>query len=222
MKVMVIAVHPDDETLGCGGTLLRHKAENDEIYWLIVTNVFKGDDYDQTCVDKRKNQIDAVKRLYGFENTIQLDFPTTELDRVPINKLVKSISDAIHRIQPEVFYIPFHQDVHTDHQVSFKAILSSTKSFRYHSVRRILMYETLSETEFAPSLAGSAFLPNVFVDISNGFEMKSKIMQIYQDELMDSPYPRSLSSIKALANYRGSRIGVEYAEAFMLIHERIS
>ena len=222
MKVMVVAVHPDDETLGCGGTLLRHKAGNDEIYWLIVTRMFEGKDYDRTGIDKRKNQIDAVNRLYGFKNTIQLDFPTTELDRVPINRLVKSLSDTIHRIEPEVFYIPFHQDVHTDHQVLFKAILSSTKSFRYHPVRRILMYETISETEFAPPLTGSAFLPNVFVDISKSFEMKSKIMQIYQDELMDSPYPRSLSSIKALANYRGSRIGVEYAEAFMLIHERIS
>ena len=122
-------------------------------------------------------------------------------------------------IKPDIVYLPNRGDVHTDHHIVFQAAYSCTKSFRYPFIKRVLMYETLSETEFAPALPENAFLPNSFVDISNYIDKKLKIMQAYSSELMESPNPRSLELIRLFAKFRGSRIGAEYAEAFMLLYD---
>ena len=111
-------------------------------------------------------------------------------------------------------------DVHSDHRIAFQAIYSCTKSFRKPFIERILMYETLSETEFVPALSENVFIPNVFVDISNYMDKKLEIMQIYKSEIMEGNLPRSLNAIKMLAAFRGSRIGTDYAEAFMLLFEK--
>ena len=136
-----------------------------------------------------------------------------------ISLIIQKISEAVLEIQPEVIYLQNRSDVHTDHQIIFKAVYACTKNFRYPFIKKILMYETLSETEFAPALRENAFIPNFFVDISDYFEEKIDIMKIYKSEVMDDPFPRSLSSIEALARFRGSRIGVKYAEAFQLLLE---
>lgn len=220
-KVLAVAVHPDDETLGCGGALLRHRAEGDEIYWLIVTNISEACGYSAEQVQKRQEEIDRVAGLYGFSRVFKLNFPTTEIDRVPMGKLIQSISEILNEIQPEILYIPFHSDVHTDHQITFKALMSCTKNFRYPFIEKVLMCETLTETEFSPPLQNNAFTPNVFIDISLFLGKKLKAMSLYESEVMKAPLPRSLEVIEALARYRGSRIGVKYAEAFMLIHEYV-
>lgn len=219
MRVLVISPHPDDETLGCGGTILKHKDEGDEIYWLIITNVDVKDGWNKSIVNTRQKEIKTVAEMYGFEKTFKLDYPTAKLDMMPIQEMIKSISEVIFEIRPEIIYLPNRSDVHTDHQITFKAVYSCTKNFRSPFIKRILMYETLSETEFAPALPESTFIPNFFVDITNYFEKKLEIFKIYKSEVMEEPLPRSLDSIKALARYRGNQIGVEYAEGFMLIRE---
>ncbi len=221
MKVLVISPHPDDETLGCGGTILKHKDEGDEIYWLIITNVDVKDGWDNRIVEKRQKEIETVAEMYGFEKTFKLDYPTTKLDTIPIQEIIKSVSEVILEIKPEIIYLPNRSDVHTDHQITFKIAYSCTKNFRYPSIKKILMYETLSETEFAPALPESSFIPNLFVDITNYFEKKLEIFKIYDSEVMEEPFPRSLETIKALARFIGSQIGVEYAEEFMLLREII-
>jgi len=220
-KVLAVAVHPDDETLGCGGTLLRHKAEGDKIYWLVISNISEEGGYSTDQVQKRQEEIASVAALYGFSKVLKLDFPTTELDQVSTKQLVTSISNIINKIRPEIIYVPFHSDVHTDHQITFKALMSCTKNFRFPFIKKILMCETLTETELAPPLLDNIFMPNVFIDISNYFEKKLEIMRVYESEAMKAPLPRSLEAIEVLARYRGNRIGVKYAEAFMLIHERL-
>lgn len=222
-NVLVVAPHPDDETLGCGGSILKHLANGDIVYWLIVTNAFPDKFYNWSIdmISKRQEEIDTVAKFYGLKETFKLNFPTTELDKIPMYKLVSSISDVIKEIHPEVIYLPNRSDVHTDHQITFKACYSSTKNFRYPFLKRILMYETLSETEFSPSLSEFAFIPNVYVDITDYFSKKIEAFKIYKSEVMDSPFPRSIYTIHALAQYRGSRIGKKYAEAFMSILEII-
>jgi len=218
-RVLVTSVHPDDETLGCGGTILRHKSLGDELYWLILTNISRETGWDSSAVERREREIQAVAEAYSFEETIKLDLPTTKLDTIPMKQLIEGISGTIGRVQPDTIYCPNRSDVHTDHQIAFKAIMSCTKSFRFPFIKRILMYECLSETEFAPALPESAFLPNVFVDITEHLEKKIEIMQIYDSEMMPPHYPRSPEAIEALARFRGCRIGKEYAEAFMLLLE---
>jgi LmbE family N-acetylglucosaminyl deacetylase len=218
-KVLFVAVHPDDETLGCGGTILKHKSSGDSVNWLIISNISESDGWDGTIVERRQKEIDEVAALYGFDHTIKLDFPAIKLDTVPMVDLVGAIGRAVEEISPEIIYVPNRSDIHTDHQIAFKAVISSTKNFRYPFIKRVLMYECLSETEISPALIENMFMPNVFVDISEQFEKKIEIMKIYKSELMDAPFPRSIKAIETLARYRGLRIGKEYAESFMLIEE---
>jgi LmbE family N-acetylglucosaminyl deacetylase len=123
-------------------------------------------------------------------------------------------------LQPQIIYVVNRSDVHSDHRVTFDAVSSCTKSFRKPFIEKILMYETLSETEFAPALNENVFIPNVFMDISENMDQKLAVMSTYSSELMPDTMPRSYSAIKALAAYRGSRIGVAYAEAFVLLFEK--
>ena len=221
MKILVISPHPDDETLGCGGTILKLGKEENVIHWLIITNVNIKNGWDKKIVYNRQEEIKVVEKMYKFEKTFKLNFPTTKLNEVPSRELIESISNVILMVKPEIIYMPNRSDIHLDHEVSFKAIYTCTKNFRYPFIKKILMYETLSETEFAPALPENVFIPNVFVDVTDHFNKKIEIMKIYVSEMMDSPLPRSLESIEALAKYRGSCIGKKYAEAFMLLKEII-
>ena len=221
MKILAISPHPDDETLGCGGTILKHKDKGDKIYWLIITNVDVKNGWDKNAVKKRQKEIETVAEMYGFEKTFKLDYPAVKLDIIPIQEIIESISKVIFEIKPEIIYLPNRSDVHTDHQIAFKAAYSCTKNFRYPFIKKILMYETLSETEFAPALPENTFIPNVFVDITNYFEKKLEIFKIYKSEVMEGPLPRSLKVIEAFDKCRGSRIGKKYAEAFVLLEEII-
>lgn len=217
-KVLIIAPHPDDETLGCGGTILKHKANGDEIYWLIITNISEDQGWAKGQVEKRQKDIGKVEKEYEFNETFKLDFPTTKLDELPMGSIISKISEVFNKIKPNIIYVNNRSDIHTDHQISFQGIISCTKNFRYPFIKKILMYETLSETEFAPALFEYTFTPNVFADISDYFHKKIEIMNIYGPEVMEAPYPRSLDIIESLAKLRGSRIGKKYAESFILIH----
>lgn len=221
-KVLVIAVHPDDETLGCGGTILKHKAQGDEVYWLVVTGPIKGDHpaFTDEFIAKRDALVDKVSETYGFDETIKMNLPTQKLHALDLKDIIVRMSDVIKRIQPDTIYMMYNNDVHSDHRVAFDAAYSCTKSFRYPFIKRILMIEALSETEFALATQSTVFVPNVYVDITPYMDKKLEIMSLFEGELMEEPWPRSLSSIKALARVRGSRAGVMYAEAFQLLYER--
>lgn len=221
MKILAISPHPDDETLGCGGTILKHKDTGNKIYWLIITNIDVKNGWNKGIVKKRQKEIESVAEMYGFEKTFKLDYPTARLDVIPIQEIIESISKVILEIKPEIIYLPNRSDVHTDHQITFKAAYSCTKNFRYPFIKKILMYETLSETEFALALPENTFIPNVFVDITNYFERKLEIFKIYKSEVMEEPLPRSLKVIEAFDKCRGSQIGEKHAEAFVLLKEII-
>ena len=219
MKILAIAPHPDDETLGCGGVLLKHKAEGDEIFWLIITGISEDNGWTNDVVIKRDNEIMSVSKKYGFSDVFNLRLPTTKIDTLPISDLLGQITDVYNNIKPNVIYMPFANDVHTDHQIIGKALQSTYKWFRYPHIKRVYMYETLSETEFN-FLENRVFRPNVFIDISKYLEDKIETMKIYDGEMGDHPFPRSEHAIRALASLRGSQSGFEFAEAFELVFER--
>ena len=207
---LVIAPHPDDETLGCGGTLLRAHAEGDETYWLIVTGISEEQGFTSERVESRAVEIDRVSEAYGFTETIPLNYPTSTLDCIPMQKIVDSISQAVGR-----------RDAHSDHAVVFDAAVSVSKWFRYGSVDRIFVYETQSETDFDLAPDSLGFRPNVFIDISETLELKIDIARIFQSEFAAHPFPRSFDAIRALASVRGAASGFISAEAFMLLRQRI-
>ncbi|PHO11965.1 GlcNAc-PI de-N-acetylase [Malaciobacter marinus] len=214
-KVLIIAVHPDDETLGCGGTLLKHKENADEIHWLICTTIDKNHSYYET----REKEIEEVSRLYDFDSVHNLRLKTMQVDEYSMSELIASISKVINEVQPNIVYLPFKGDVHSDHRKIFEASYSCTKSFRYPFIKKICMIETLSETEFAPSTKEDAFIPNTFIDISEFFEKKIEIMKVFESEIAEHPFPRSKRNLRALATLRGATAGCEYAESFVLLKE---
>ncbi len=220
-KTLVVAVHPDDETLGCGGTILKHKATGDEIFWCIITSTIKSPSYSKDQIAAREGEIQSVAKAYGFKSVYKLNFPTMSLDTIPLSTLIGSLSHVIKEIEPTTIYLPFGEDVHSDHKIAFQAVYSCTKSFRYPSIKRILMMEILSETEFAPAIPKTTFTPNCFVDITDFIDKKIAIMQHYTSEMSPQPFPRSIDNIKALATLRGATAGCLYAESFMLLKEII-
>ena len=213
--VLVIAVHPDDETLGCGGTLLKHKASGDEVHWLICTTIDKTNSYYKT----REDELKIVADAYKFNSVNNLRLKTMQVDEYGMSSLIDKISNVINTIKPNIIYLPFKGDVHSDHRKIFEASYSCTKSFRYPFIKKIYMMEILSETEFAPSTKEDSFIPNTFVDISAYFEKKIEIMKIFKSEISMHPFPRSERNLKSLATLRGATAGCEYAESFVLLKD---
>lgn len=216
-KILTVSAHPDDETLGAGGTLLRHKKQGDSINWLIVTNITSEQGFAKERIISRQNEIEEVANLYGIEKTVKLDYPTMSLSSSSLQNLIVDISEVINDIQPKIIYLMNRSDAHSDHRIIFDAVMACSKSFRYPFIREVLMYECISETEFAPALPEKVFQPNCFVDITDEMEEKIKIMKVYSSELGEHPFPRSERNMRALATYRGAMTGVEYAEAFQIL-----
>ncbi len=218
-NVLVVAVHPDDETLGCGGTLLKHKAQGDGIHWLIATDVKETEGFTAEVVNRRAEEIENVYTMYNFDSIQRLGLSTMRIDEYSMSELIGAISKVILEVKPSVIYLPFKGDVHSDHRHIFEAAYACTKSFRYPFVKKVYMIETLSETEFAPSTKEDSFIPNVFVDITEYMDKKLEIMQIFESEIAEHPFPRSIRNLKALASLRGATAGCEYAESFVLLKE---
>lgn len=218
-KVLVVAAHPDDEILGVGGCLLKHIANGDQVYWLVITNVFEDQGFSKELVDGRQKEISEVYERAGFSGIFKLDFPTMSLSSESLLTLIPKISDVVNEVQPEVIYTMNRSDAHSDHRIIFDAVAACTKSFRYPFVKQFIMYETISETEFGPALPENRFVPNYFVDISDFLEQKIELMKIYESEMGEHPFPRSIENIRALSTYRGAFAGVRSAEAFQLVHK---
>ena len=220
MKVLVISAHPDDETLGCGGTLLRHKACGDSIHWLIMT-IPHGVNWTPTTVSAKAKEVEDVSKAYGMESVIRCPFTSTECDVVKHSKIITRLRDEIAAIRPQIIYVVHGGDVHTDHRIVHSALASAVKMFemRDFGIQKILSYETLSSTEAGMANPATAFVPQVFCDISNYLEEKLVMMSMYKTEEHFEYFPRNGDAIRALARYRGATIGAEYAEAFTLLRE---
>lgn len=218
LRSIVIAPHPDDETLGVGGTLLRRKLEGAKLAWLIITNISVESGWGIERVEQRKQEIQRIAEFYQFDSVYSLNFQATQLDAIPVSDIVSGISSVFNVFKPDEVFVPHPVDVHTDHQVVFSAASACVKCFRYPSIKRVLAYETLSETDFG--LVGHAFKPNVFVDIENFISEKLEAMDIYASEIGEHPFPRSHEAIRALATLRGAASGFKAAEAFELLRER--
>lgn len=219
MNVLIIAPHPDDESLGCGGTILKHIANGDKVYWLIVTAMTSSGGYTDNEIEKKSMIIETISNLYSFSKTIEFGLPTCKLDQYDFSRLVGMLAACFDEIQPEIIYVPNRTDIHTDHQVISAATWSAAKAFRRPFIKKILMYETLSETECALPVADHIFIPNVYVDITNYIDEKIDIISYYENEILSRPFPRSRENVKALAIFRGSSVNLMYAEAFMLVRE---
>ncbi len=220
MKTIVIAPHPDDEVLGCGGIILKRLSENHEVAWLLMTDASKSPDFNKKTVLKIKNNINKVIKNLGIKknNFYQLEFLPSRLDTYPLQDIIVKINKVFLSFLPNEVLVPHYGDIHSDHRVTFDAIMSASKSFRYPFVKKILCYETISETDFNLH-PEKVFFPNYYVDITKFFKKKLETLNLYDTEMGQHPFPRSTTNVKALATKRGSQANFNFAEAFVLLKE---
>lgn len=216
MRVLVIAPHPDDEVIGCGGTILKSLERGDQVFLCVVTTACPPEWDEKTIAIKKKERVKATE-LLGVKKAFFLDLPTTKLDTIPKNELNKKISDCVKRVKPGAVFTSYWGDAHSDHRAVFDATVIATRPFN-SPVKKVLCYEIPSTTYLTPDRK-MIFSPNVFVDISKFLEKKLRVMQVYKTELRKYPHPRSIRAMRAHARWRGAQIGTKAAEAFVLVRD---
>jgi LmbE family N-acetylglucosaminyl deacetylase len=218
--VLVVAPHPDDETLGCGGTLLRHAAAGDELHWVIATSMHAAAGFAPERIAARSDEIANVARAYGMKGVHALGWPTTAVDAIPAAERVSAAARILAELRPQRLYLPFAGDAHSDHRGVAEAFASAAKPFRRPELEQVLAYETLSETEAGGLHALAPFHPHLFVEIARFLERKLEILDCYAGELGEFPFPRSREAVLAQARLRGAQSGFRAAEAFQLLQAR--
>ncbi len=217
-RALVLAPHPDDEVLGCGGTMARLAEMGREVHVGIVTRGLEPR-YTAASVERVIGEARAAHTRLGVTRTHHLDFPAAELDRVPHATLNAGIADLVTRVDPDTLFIPFLGDVHLDHQLVFASAMVAARPRPGRFPVRIYAYETLSETNWNAAPLTPAFTPNVFVDIGTQLAAKLEAFALFASQARAAPDERSLATISALATLRGATVHRAAAEAYMLIRE---
>lgn len=218
-KILVIAPHPDDEILGCGGMMIENIKHGNEVTVCIVT---QGMPPIFTNIEgTKKNQADARKchQLIGVKETIFLGFPSTMLETVPRYEFNGRILKLVRDLQPDEVYIPHWGDMQKDHQIVADACMVAVRPKYTPPTRKVYAYETMSETAWNAPNVQNTFIPNVFIDISDSLEAKKEALKQYTLQISAFPDARSLESIDSLARYRGAQMNMRAAEAFVLVRE---
>lgn len=225
MTILVLAPHADDEILGVGGTMARLCAEGQEVVVAVLTGVGSEPHPFVRSEDVRvvRGECKRANKLIGVSDVVFVDLPTVCLDVIPAWQTNKAIQEVIEEIAPDELYVPFSHDLHKDHgAVAYGAQVASRPYLALgNKIKRVLMYETLTETHLAPPYLEAGFQPNVYVDISEYLSDKIAAMREYKSQIQDDRLPRSAKGITVLGNFRGMHAGVDAAEGFVLVRELI-
>lgn len=222
MKILVIAAHPDDEVLGCGGAMARHAAAGDEVHVVIMAEgltsrePWRRAEANANELRELARTAQEANRLLGAKSVILHGLPDNRMDSLDLLEVIKLVEKEIARVQPELVYTHFSGDLNADHRIVNEGVLAACRPQPGHCVKRILFFEVASSTEWRAGTPGSAFTPNWFVDVSATLEKKLAALQRYQGEMRPWPHARSVRALEHLARWRGASVGVEAAEAFML------
>ena len=222
MKILVIAAHPDDEVLGCGGTAARLVSEGHEVHFAILgegmtSRHAQRADAEQSQLTRLHQQAHAAAAQVGVKNVLLHKLPDNRLDTLALLDVVKIVEDLVDRVKPEVIYTHHAGDLNVDHGVIHRAVLTATRPVAGQPVREIYAFEVPSSTEWAFQRIEPSFRPNVFVDITRTLETKIAAMECYETEARRFPHPRSPEALRALATRWGSVVGCAAAEAFELV-----
>lgn len=222
MRILVIAPHADDETLGMGGSIARFVAEGHEVHVALLTGA--GEDGEHAFIAREKftevrAEFEAALAVLGVKHRHLRNLPAVEVEGMPIHEVNTVARDLVAATRPDRLYLPFAFDLHLDHRRLFYSFIVQGRAYLPlgMGVREIYCYETASETHLAPAYLEPAFSPNVYVDITPHLAKKLAALDCYKSQIQSAPLPRSLQAIEAQARLRGSQIGVSAAEAFVLI-----
>ena len=219
-RTLVVAPHPDDETLGAGGTIARLAKAGHQVTVAVVTTG-QPPDYSASDVARVRQEAEQAHAILGVKQTLWLDLPAARLVETPRRALNAALQKAIAQTEPTTMLLPFVGDVHIDHQLTFEAGMVAARPHQAAYPATILAYETLSETNWNAPYLTPGFLPNVFIDITDTLELKLAAMRTYGSQLRASPHERSIEALKALATLRGATVHRPAAEAFVLVRDVI-
>ena len=219
-NILVIAPHADDEVLGCGGTIYKHYLNGDKVYVSVMTNASNGapELFSETDINNIRNEALKAHKILRVAQTLFFDFPAPNLNQYPLYKIADKISFLIKKYKINTMYIPHRGDLHKDHESIYDASLVAAKPLPSQSVNKILVYETLSETDWSDTVSSSVFVPRYFNTLQKSvLNKKIAAMKCFKSQLKDPPNSRSLENLKNLASVRGSTVGNSYAESFDIV-----
>jgi LmbE family N-acetylglucosaminyl deacetylase len=224
MNVLVIAAHPDDEVLGCGGTIARLVAEGAGVSILILANgLTSRADFDPVrdaaALTKHHERARRAGAMLGAREVNFGGFPDQKMDAVPLLDITQAIECEIARVQPELVFTQHGGDLNMDHVITFRATLTAARPMQGSPVKRVYSYEIPSSTEWAFQQFDPPFRPQIFYDIAAHLETKVAAMQVYESEARAFPHPRSPEALRAIARRWGSTVGCHAAEAFCCVRE---
>ena len=225
MNILVIAAHPDDEVLGCGGSIAKWSRAGHKVYVLIMAE--GATSRDKTRIrDIRKNKLFQLKEsaqkagnILGVKSVTLLDFPDNRMDSLELLDIIKEIESVVYKLKPEVVVSHHSGDLNIDHRIVHEAVMTACRPQPGHPVKRILSFEVASSTEWQSQAHSTPFLPNWFEDISGTLDVKIKALKAYHSEMRKWPHARSVKAVEYLAKWRGASVGTSAAEAFVLLRE---
>jgi N-acetylglucosamine malate deacetylase 1 len=215
-NVLVVAAHPDDEVLGCGGTIAKHVGHGDNVHVAFMTNgVGSRHKMSREDIEKRSQSAQKSANTLGILSIKSFDFPDNKMDVIPLLDIVQAIESVIDKFRPEIIYTHHVGDLNIDHQITHNAVMTACRPQPEFCVKEVFTFEVPSSTEWqAPQYL--PFVPNMFIDISEQIEIKKIALKFYGDEMRLPPHSRSIKNILRINAYRGNSMGVSYAEAFMV------
>ncbi len=222
MNVLVVGAHPDDEILGCGGTMARLVREGHEVRIAILAEGISSryphrEDADQQQLQHLHARAQQAADKVGAKELVLCKLPDNRLDTVPLLDVVRTVEDLVARFRPDIIYTHHPGDLNIDHGVAYRAVLTATRPMSGQCVRDVYAFEVPSSTEWAFQSLAPPFRPNVFVDIADSLETKIAALACYDTEIRKFPHPRSAEALRAIATRWGSVVGLQAVEAFELI-----
>tara|TARA_B100001250_G_C19806944_1_gene793791 strand:+ start:1453 stop:2136 length:684 start_codon:yes stop_codon:yes gene_type:complete len=222
MKYLIIAAHPDDEVLGCGGSMVKWAKLGHDVHVLIMGEGVTSRDKERNRGARRNDitqlGVSAQKagKILMNKSVELLDYPDNRMDSVDIIDVVKSIEYHIEKLKPDEVVTHHLGDLNIDHQIIHQAVMTACRPTYGNTVKRILSFEVPSSTEWQSVTSGNSFRPNWFENVSESLDLKIEALKVYQSEIREWPHPRSLKAVEHLARWRGATVGCDAAEAFML------
>jgi LmbE family N-acetylglucosaminyl deacetylase len=225
--ILVVAAHPDDEVLGCGGTIAKHSEQGDIVYVLFMSEgvssrfvIGEVKDWTQEISARETAAINAAKVL-GVKDVEFLRYPNLRMRDLSMLDIVKQVESAILKYRPSVIYTHHGGDLNSDHRVTHEAVITACRPIENFPVREIISFEIPSSTEWSTSSIGEVFTPNMFVDIHNFFQKKIEAISCYDMEMRPFPHPRSQRALTSISDRYGSVVGKHGAEAFCILRRII-
>lgn len=221
-KVLIVAAHPDDEILGCGGTIIKHCQHGDEVHILIMAEGLTSRDVTRNVESNAEDLTDLhanslrASRIMGASSIKLLLLPDNRMDSVDLLDVIKHIEEEIEAFHPDIVYTHHAGDVNIDHRITNEATVTACRPLPGRTVKKLLFFETLSSTEWQIPIGDKAFKPDWFIDISREMDKKLEALKCYACEMREYPHSRSYEAVKILAKYRGYAVGKKYVEAFEL------